>query len=105
MSKHTPGPWIYEVDAAHAYVRGDEHSEEGRPIRDQLVAKVWLQGPEFSEANARLITAAPDLLEALKDIVDNEELLSHHEGSLKHKEEATKRIKKAWDAIAKAEGK
>jgi len=65
MSKHTPGPWHFRVDPIHqgqyfirvqsygfaplATVRGDKRST----LKD-------------SEANARLIAAAPDLLEALK---------------------------------------
>ena len=62
MSKHTPGPWHFRVDPIHqgqyfirvqsygfaplATVRGDKRST----LKD-------------SEANARLIAAAPELLE------------------------------------------
>ena len=82
MSKHTPGPWHFRVDPIHqgqyfirvqsygfaplATVRGDKRST----LKD-------------SEANARLIAAAPDLLKALKAIVksladqDDEGLIEH----------------------------
>ena len=67
---HTPGPWelgdegvyigsVYDADGlrvAFVYFQ-DEKSETGRPRQEE-------------EANARLIAAAPDLLEALSDALD-----------------------------------
>ena len=64
MSKHTPGPWVF--DKAHrvgfivhkknyGYIVGTQ-DEEGR------------YGAIESEANARLISAAPDLLEVLEKV-------------------------------------
>ncbi|MDO4708233.1 MAG: hypothetical protein Q4B94_00150 [Pseudomonadota bacterium] len=55
MSKHTPGPW----SARDIYVRDKN---------DTIVA---LMGDEVEQslADARLIAAAPELLEALKELV------------------------------------
>lgn len=75
MSKHTPGPWEFE-EISDA---GDERGE-GFIIGGNLgglvgAALPWpteLDSGDFSrvEANARLIAAAPDLLEALKKAVE-----------------------------------
>lgn len=54
-TKHTPAPWTHEG-------RGAVYAPDGRPI-----AHVWQnQGDDDREANARLIAAAPELLEALE---------------------------------------
>ena len=68
MSKHTPGPWV---------VRRAEGSE----TLDQICtdeSEPWIiadvSGPERAlpvEANARLIAAAPDLLEALQELFED----------------------------------
>ena len=59
MSKHTPGPW---------HTAG-EQGVQIRSAKDQI-AKVWtMRGNEW-KANARLIAAAPELLEALQSIAD-----------------------------------
>lgn len=66
--RHTPGPWI-EVDG-FIY---SEHTE-GRPLITQLMTcfvsdddnSLQFTECENIEANARLITAAPSLLEALE---------------------------------------
>ena len=57
-SQHTPGPWHYR-----SYYRGgfQIHSRTGEPIR--------LEGPSGLEANARLIAAAPEMLECLKGLL------------------------------------
>ena len=65
MSKHTPGPWVV-VGRLTKYV-------EARLV-GRLIQEVAACGPTMAdegygqqqEANARLIAAAPDLLEALK---------------------------------------
>lgn len=65
MNKHTPGPWIadeagrvgFTVFSPEAgYIIGC-HDDEGR------------YGAIDSEANARLIAAAPDLLDALQSLL------------------------------------
>jgi hypothetical protein len=66
MSKHTPGPW--------AISSGDfilqNHAAVDAPKHGALALVVWkMEDDELSpecEANARLIAAAPDLLEALE---------------------------------------
>ena len=65
MSKHTPGPW---------HTAG-EQGVQIRSAKDQI-AKVWtMRGNEW-KANARLIAAAPELLEALQDMVSDHASLS-----------------------------
>jgi hypothetical protein len=56
--KHTPGPWNYDRSGYSLYVNS------GR----ELVTALSMDGKrlETSEANARLIAAAPDLLAALQ---------------------------------------
>lgn len=62
MSKHTPGPWTHE---GQGDITGIEDNGFGRGPVD--VCSVYLRTVEGRhEANARLIAAAPDLLEALK---------------------------------------
>lgn len=58
-TKHTPGPWYNGKDA------------QGNPIICQEYDTEMLFGaPNFEfQANCRLIDAAPDLLDALKDLV------------------------------------
>lgn len=59
-TKHTPGPW---------HTAGDQ-GVQIRSQRDQI-AKVWtMRGNEW-KANARLIAAAPELLEALQAVLAN----------------------------------
>jgi hypothetical protein len=60
MSKHTPGPWAHENYQGVIHVFVD--NQGGTPSVCKLI------GPD-KEANARLIAAAPDLLEALSDVV------------------------------------
>ena len=85
MSKYTPGPW---------HTAG-EQGVQIRSAKDQI-AKVWtMRGNEW-KANARLIAAAPDLLEALKEIVDAADGAGW--------EQLDPSFKKARAAIAKATG-
>lgn len=68
MSKHTPGPWRVEIDdspdAAWAWQWPTIVSDEY-----EVVGTEGMYGDlETDMANARLIAAAPDLLEALKEV-------------------------------------
>ena len=73
MSKHTPGPWSLDTENVGDYLRG--HVSVDAPDHGALALVVWKmedddQSP-VCEANARLIAAAPDLLEALRFIEAN----------------------------------
>jgi hypothetical protein len=61
-AKHTPGPWV--VDGKQAWVT--------QGTRDlPIAALLWptsLRSEDETMANARLIAAAPELLEALIDL-------------------------------------
>lgn len=63
MSKHTPGPWK-AVPTAFGPI--DIVVSDGRDI-----VTVYGGGTGNKEANARLIAAAPDMLEALKQAQTN----------------------------------
>lgn len=69
MSKHTPGPWFVVP-----YGDGDQkvicRDEEGN-WRIAFMATSFDQREELAEirANARLISAAPDMAEALRDLL------------------------------------
>lgn len=74
MSKHTPGPW--EVShgghgSPHGFVI-DEYYVLNRTVADDVAIAADIVDPATqmpSEANARLIAAAPELLEALSKAV------------------------------------
>ena len=57
MSKHTPGPWILSLDAPYPIV------QRGRTGGIQVMAP----NPSIALADARLISAAPELLEFAQD--------------------------------------
>ena len=62
---HTPGPW-------HA-AKHFQTDENGVPINAhglQIAVSKYLGGTDQSFDNAKLIAAAPELLEALKNVLD-----------------------------------
>ena len=87
MNKHTPRPWrtIESTNKTMRTVVGPDFPGQG------YIADV------NGEANARLIAAAPELLEALKQFVD------YYESMQGHKDNSVIRNGKA--AINKAEGR
>ena len=86
QSKHTPGKWksigetVTTADSK-IFIADTHYGDPRTPLTDR------------GESNARLIAAAPELLEALKDAAD---ILKNHYGAVPEKIE---------QAIAKAEGK
>ena len=70
MSAHTPGPWKFEVGdnyyiSSPLLPREFPHKFKSESTGD-FVAYIGNHAPDFGEANARLIAAAPDMYEALK---------------------------------------
>ena len=81
MSKHTPGPWDWY--GSNLLCGGKRQSEiilnsadDGKPYGHHaaLIEHHW--DGDVAKANARLIAAAPDLLEALQDMVSDHASLS-----------------------------
>jgi hypothetical protein len=94
MSKHTPGPWHIDPIKAHANGNRRIMAEQCTPV-----AVV----PEHLAADARLIAAAPDLLEALKAMLNHTADLDPMQGY--PPEEDFSAVKQARAAIDKAEAK
>ncbi|MDQ3040040.1 MAG: hypothetical protein M3R16_09630 [Pseudomonadota bacterium] len=69
MSAHTPGPWILAPDERHCEIEITATSRKGRVCIGKV--ETGFSEPFESEqwANARLIAAAPDLLEALNGLL------------------------------------
>lgn len=70
MSKHTPGPWWSHTNGSDFFVTAtDFHGANGK-VAKCYVADVQKfrneSGEDECQANAQLIAAAPDMLEALK---------------------------------------
>jgi len=84
-AQHTPGPW--KLTDGSSFVR-DNHKN--------VIADVW----QDSISNLRLIAAAPDLLDALREAVDMIDILAASCSDRVHNVSADK----FRAAIAKAEG-
>ena len=93
-TKHTPGPWMFD-----ATLKGDG-SFGGSYIVSNNAKKTWPLAEVYREDNARLIAAAPELLEAINGLM---KIFS----SVTQGQEAELRaewLPKARAAIAKATG-
>lgn len=82
-TKHTPGPWELEfrdyapdsVVVRMTHANGKRHRYLIAGWAETNGSEGWLADAEAMSANARLIAAAPELLEALTDLV-----LCHSDG-------------------------
>lgn len=117
-TKHTPGPWAYRPQKYDdwGYVRGPEQGDGFQPficqakdmraMDDDVLNEHRRNGTDPWEANARLIAAAPDLLEALEEIRDllwsRPDISDRLRPLMGFAEEATNQ--KAARALAKARG-
>ena len=90
-TKHTHGPWMFDPS-----LKGDG-SFGGSYIVSNNAKKTWPLAEVYREDNARLIAAAPDLLEALKALVAD---LKPYMGQGRMDD----KIRNAIAAIAKATG-
>lgn len=93
MSKHTPGPWREEFVSDKTWHKG-VYDVNGNEVA--LVKVKSALTAQRRDADARLIAAAPDLLDALKTCL----LIVEHLAS----ESAPSTIAEARAAIAKATG-
>jgi hypothetical protein len=66
--QHTPGPWKVEHDGDFYVITPDVVHGDAEAV-DELLAVYVSKNPATREANARLISAAPEMLEALKAII------------------------------------
>lgn len=101
MTKHTPGPW-------KPWMTGfDNQSFAIGPNGKTPIAKTLGGNKETNEANARLIAAAPDLLEALKECAAWFELDKHRQNPVFASASSigVQMVLNAKAAIAKAEGR
>lgn len=92
MNKHTPGPWYPVATQDGMFVFKDVKDERHK------IAELFLWGEE-TEHNARLIAAAPEMLEALQVAYAE---LENHKGVPGVVEHVLPAIEAA---IAKAEGR
>ena len=70
MSEHTPGPWTQKLIGESASRDGHVWVYSGDDEGGRMVARISGYDDEQIIANARLIAAAPELLEALKGLRD-----------------------------------
>ena len=70
MTKHIPGPWISDAETIDLFDFELENRRFWITADGMVIGYVDGFGNEERKANARLIAAAPDLFEALRDAVD-----------------------------------
>jgi hypothetical protein len=76
-SQHTPGPWSMDDPAENCPQHGKGGEQVFKVVAERfgggLVADVscWWYDRETARANARLMAAAPEMLEALEGILNN----------------------------------
>lgn len=103
MSKHTPGPWVADDNEGFSVWKiYSRMSPSGSGIPGPFVAEVIGDSAE-ADANAHLIAAAPEMLDALKHI---EFILENYKlNGYRADEILEKYLEIVRHAIAKAEGK
>lgn len=113
-TKHTPGPW--RVEEGTTLIWGDCNQDDtssygmGYPIAECRLTPSgsWAKGPKTygeAEANAHLISAAPDLLEALESLIIKYVRLVNSGDAGFWNPEDDKEVIAARAAIAKVEGR
>ncbi len=95
--KHTPGHWVYHIlDNQLPVVFTDD--EDGITICQLYDENTRMgENAENNEANAKLIAAAPELLEALKDVLNHLEWDDSESPAQKAYDKAIEAIKKATE--------
>ena len=75
MSKHTPGPWTHGKSvpfegAMERFVISQAEGAGYTPGFSDVAETVFCERLDVQESNARLIAAAPELLEALQNLME-----------------------------------
>ena len=93
---HTPGPWSVETKGSRHFIDGADE------LTVAYVDRAGVRERQTYEANAQLIAAAPDLLEALEDAAFLMRMAAKIAGPM---QDSFKRsAEDAAKALAKAEG-
>lgn len=109
MSNHTPGPWTWTRSADNGYFsinihQADDAGETQHSSDIGFIAQHFVvDAPLIAEANAKLLAAAPELLEALQDMLSGWRYIRESHGDL-YGVGWDRAQEKAESAIAKAEG-
>lgn len=88
-TNHTPGPWYVNCDQGEWYVHANHH----RPAANTVAGN----GESLTLADAILIAAAPDMLAALIELVDEADL-----GEIDHDDDTIAMLNRARAAIEAA---
>ena len=99
--KHTPGPWYYEDDSYAPYIVDSTRVIRLADVHDTPFLSNGNCGRRASKANARLIAAAPELLESLREMLP----IVHDAMNADDDDVIGKIAYRASAAIAKAEGR
>jgi hypothetical protein len=94
-AKHTPGPWLATkrpIDSRYQIEAADGSRLVTLPFSDTI------------ESDARLIAAAPELLEALKSLFEHCAMMHNQWGEGDNTKQADAAIAAGKAAIARAEG-
>lgn len=97
MSKHTPGPW--KLDGDITMMNLDVINQDGRICMIDCDAECF--SDEQIKANARLISAAPDLIKALRLCLEG---LQTYAPEYMHGLPKREYVQAAVEAICKATG-
>lgn len=72
-AEHTPGPWTKETTGRRVFISGRYYHDGGSYVAEVSLSAEVQSTIERRCADARLITAAPELLAALAAIIDSAE--------------------------------
>lgn len=99
MSKHTPGPWLLREIKDGGIVHLCPVTEDKLSILTVVDQDGYPFGAIYNDADARLIAAAPELLNALRDVIG-----WVPGASAWHTDAPMKAVERARSVIAKATG-